>query len=384
MDSLKNLFSCLIVSVVFLFFSVHGFSQKVDTVSTFSLTAYLDAYYAYYTDSVGSGNFQKFPSVSPRSNSPSLNIAQIAMQYNADKVRATAVLHFGDIPASVWAAEPYNHIMEAHVGFKVYSKLWIDAGFFRTHFGTEFLLPSENITSSVAVPSFYEPYYESGIRLNFDPTKKLEINVFLLNGYGVFVDNNNTKSLGMGVTYAFNDNAGIGYTNYIGDESPPGDLVKHLRIHQNVFFNYQHNKIKLQAGADYCLQQNSDIATGTETATMYSGLLTVKYQVKSKFGVYARGEMFQDPEGWMSGVIKDATGKMTGLKCWGITAGMEYKPTDESYVKLEGRLLQMDKDQYIFMTDGNPQNARFEIMINAGVTFDLIKSLKTRITGGGQ
>src|ERR1022692_4320602 len=195
--------------------------QKIDTISTFSITTYIDAYYAYYTDSVGPGNNQKFPTVSPKSNTPSLNTAQVSLQYNADKIRAAAVLHFGDIAAATWAPAPYNSIMEAHVGFKVYSKLWIDAGFFRTHFGTEFLLPSENITSSVAVGTFYEPYYESGIRLNFDPTTKLEINLFLLNGYGVFVDNNNKKSFGMGVTYALGDRGGIGYTNYIGDDSPP-------------------------------------------------------------------------------------------------------------------------------------------------------------------
>lgn len=380
MACMKKLFSEIIFSAIFLFASVHCRCQKIDTVSTFSLTAYLDAYYAYYTDSVGTGNFQKFPSVSPRSDNPSLNIAQISMQYNADKIRGAAVLHFGDIPAATWAPEPYNHIMEAHIGFKIYSKLWIDAGLFRTHFGTEFLLPSENITSSVSVATFYEPYYESGLRLNFDPTKKLEINVFLLNGYGIFVDNNNTKSLGMGITYALNDYAGIGYTNYIGDESAPGDPVKHLRIHQNVFFNYQHNKFKMQVGGDYCLQQNSDIATKSKTATMYCGLLTLRYQVKSKFAVYTRGEMFQDPDGWMSGTITDVTGKSTGLKLWGVTAGAEYKPTDESYIRLEGRMLQMDKDQYIFVTDGQPQNIRYEIMVNAGVTFDLIKSMRTRMS----
>jgi Putative beta-barrel porin-2, OmpL-like. bbp2 len=372
----------LIISglLINIFSSIEGHAQKLDTVSTFSITAYLDAYYAYYTDSVGTGNFQKFPSVSPRSNNPSLNTVQLAVQYNAEKVRGMAVLHFGDIAASTWSPAPYNHLMEAHVGFKVFSKLWIDAGFFRTHFGTEFLLPSENITSSVSVGTFYEPYYESGIRLNFDPTKKLEINVFLLNGYGVFVENNNKKSVGMGITYALNDYAGIGYTNYIGDESVIGDPVNHLRMHQNVFFNYQRNKIKLQVGGDYCLQQNSDIATGHETASMYSALATFRYQAARKFAVYTRAEIFQDPDGWMSGVIKDYKGKATGLKLWGLTAGAEFKPTDESYVRLEGRMLKMDQDQYIFNYNGNAQNVRFEVMVNAGVTFDLLKRYATKMT----
>jgi putative OmpL-like beta-barrel porin-2 len=353
--------------------------QKIDTISTFSLTAYVDAYYAYYTDSVGTGNFQKFPNTSPRSNSPSINTAQLAMQYNADKIRATAVVHFGDMASAAWAPAPFNNLMEAHMGFKVYSKLWVDAGFFRGHFGTEYFLPSENLTSSATVGFYYEPLFESGVRLNFDPTKKLEINLFLLNGYNVFVDNNNKKSFGMGITYALNDNAGIGYTNYIGDDTPPaGDSVSHIRACNNLFFNYSRRKIKLQLGGDYCVQQNADIATGKKMAAMFSGLATIKYLWTSKFAIYGRGEVFNDPDGFMSTIITDYAGKNTGYKLWGLTAGLEFKPTEGSYIKLEGRRLQMDKDQYIFTYDGYHNDYRYEMMINAGVTFDLLKTVVTR------
>ena len=353
-------------------------AQTIDTVSTFSITTYIDAYYARYTDSVGPGNLQKFPTASPRDNSPSLNTAQVSFQYNSDKIRGTATFHFGDIATAVWAPAPYNNLMEAHAGIKIYSKLWIDAGFFRGHFGTECLLPVENITSSVAVGTYYEPVLESGVRLNFDPTKKLEINLFLLNGYNIFVDNNNKKSFGMGVTYALGDHGGIGYTNYIGDDTPPDITTAHLRIAQNLFLNYQYKKIKLQLGADYFMQQNSDIATGTKTAGMYSGLATVKYQFAKKAAVYCRGEIFQDPQGFMTGVITDNTGNKTGYKLWGVTAGFEFKPTPESYVRLENRLLQMDQTQYIFYYNGSQYNSRYEIMVNAGVTFDLLKNVMTR------
>ena len=359
--------------------SQHSYAQKLDTVSTFSITGYVDAYYAYYSDSVGPGKIQKFGSTSPRSNSPSLNIAQLTMQYNADKIRGTVALHFGDIPAATWAPAPYNNMMEAHVGVKIYSKLWIDAGFFRTHLGTEYLLPVENITSSVAVGTYYEPFYESGLRLNFDPSTKLEINLFLLNGYGMFIDNNNKKSFGMGVTYAFNDNLNIGYTNYIGDDTPPGVAGGHLRIAQNAFLNYQHKKLKIQVGGDYYMQQNSDLATGTKYANMYSALATARYQLLNKLAVYARGEVFNDPDGFMSTIITDYNGKKTGYKLWGVTAGVEYKPTAESYVRLEGRRLQMDQDQYIYYHDGEYYNYRYEVMVNAGVTFDLLRNIRTRM-----
>src|SRR5205085_7014229 len=141
------------------------------------------------TDSVGEGKFQKFPSISPRSNQFGLNTAHITFQYDAEKIRALATLHYGDIPVSAWSGT-FNSIMEAHAGVRLCKKLWLDAGFFRTHFGTEGLLPKENFTSSVSVNTFYEPYYESGLRLNYNPSDKLAINLYVLNGYNMYEENN--------------------------------------------------------------------------------------------------------------------------------------------------------------------------------------------------
>jgi hypothetical protein len=360
---------------------LYGFpirAQVGDSISAaWSLSAYADVYYATYSDSVGIGNYQKFPTVSPRSNSFGLNVLQLVAQYDGDKVRAMAAVHFGDIPASTWSAN-YNVIEEAHAGVKICKSLWLDAGFFRTHFGTEFLLPKENITSSIAVNTYYEPYFESGFRLNYDPTKRLEINLFLLNGYGIFEDNNKKKSLGLGITYVLNDKSGVGYTNYIGDDSPDSSAFPQMRFHNNIFYNYQGPKLKIQIGADYCFQQNADLATGHKTATMYSGVATIKYQVKPKAAIYARGEVFQDPDGYMSKIIIDDAGKKTGYKLWGITAGLEYKPTDNSYIRLEGRRLQMDDNQAIFRDNGKSLTFRNELMVNMGVNFDILKGSETR------
>ncbi len=374
----KISFPAILIICCFFLVNKSG-AQKIDTISTFSITGYADAYYAYYTDSLGPNKFQQFPNTSPKSNTPSLNIAQLSFLYNAEKVRAAAVFGFGDFISCTWAPAPYNNIMEAHVGFKVYSKLWIDAGFFRTHFGTEFLLPVENFTSSIAVGTFYETAFESGVKLNFDPTPKLEINLFLLNGYTMFVDNNNKKSFGIGITYNVNDKVGLGYTNYIGDDTP-ADIAgdPHLRIANNVFINYTGKKLKLQLGADYFVQQNSDIATYKSNASMFSALATARYQAAKRCAIYCRGEFFTDPDGIVSPVITDHSGTKTGYKLWGATAGFEFKPTEGSYIRLENRYLKMDKDQYIYMHNGIGQNARYEIMVNGGVTFDLLKSFLTR------
>src|SRR5438105_896773 len=103
---------------LFLLFSAKIKAEIKDTANHITITGYVDVYYAYYTDSVGTGKFQKFPSIAPRSNAFGLNTFQVNMEYNGDKVRAMGVLHYGDIPLSTWSPL-FNNIMEAHAGIKL-------------------------------------------------------------------------------------------------------------------------------------------------------------------------------------------------------------------------------------------------------------------------
>src|ERR1051326_4059027 len=94
--------NALYCSLLFLLASFAAVGQKKDSLGSLGFEGYTDVYYAHYTDSVGPGKFQKFPTVSARSNSFGLNILMFTARYDAEKVRAKATLHFGDIPLSTW------------------------------------------------------------------------------------------------------------------------------------------------------------------------------------------------------------------------------------------------------------------------------------------
>lgn len=334
----------------------------------FKISGYIDAYYAYYTDSAGSNDFQKIASVSPRSKRFWLNTAQIGVEYNAQKIRGIVTLQYGDITETS-LSPPFNNIVEAHAGIRLLKNCWFNAGLFRTHFGTESVLPKENLLSSLTVNTYYESCNEAGVRLNYTtPNNTWAFAVYGLNGYNIYKDNNRKKSLGALITYTQGDYY-IGYSNYIGDDSPRADSVKHLRIQQNIFFNYQHNKLKLQAGVDNCIQQNADYLHPNLVATMYSGLAALKYQLKEKFAISVRAEIFQDPQGFMSGVILNKDNSYTGYKLYGYTVGAEYKPTQNSYIRIEGRQLQMEKNQEIFRWNGKSSSSRLELLLNLGISF---------------
>ncbi len=344
-----------------------GFTQT-STEPAMKLSGYVDGYYAAFSDSMAHGNFQKWPSVNSRGNQFGLNTMLFTAQYDGDKYRGIVTMHFGDIAKSTWDAT-YNAIMEAHAGIRLRKGLWLDAGFFRTHVGTEGVLPKENITSSVAVGTFHEPYYESGVRLNYKH-KKLEVNLFVLNGYNIYIENNKKKSLGLLVNYALNDKVALGYSNYIGDDAPDGSVAQ-MRVYQNLFMNYDGKRWKLQVGGDYGTQQHSDMrdTNNIKTATMFSGLITAKYKIKKVHGVYSRFEIFQDPSGFLCTKYPDNMGRQLGYSLWGVTVGGEYKPTDNSYIRIEGRQIQTKKDELIFVTNGKATNTRMEMHLNVGISF---------------
>ena len=102
---------------------------------------------------------------------------------------------------------------------------------------------------------------------------------------------------------------------------------------------------------------------------MGAGVASLKYQLKEKFALYGRYEMFNDPQGIMSGIIIDKNNFLTGLKMMGATIGMEYKPTESTYIKLEGRQIMMDKNQQIFHWNNTQQSTRMEILCNMGISF---------------
>ena len=367
-----------LVSFIFIFCNFQSYSQQKDSVTVSSVSSvlsgikisgYVDAYYAYYTDSVGTGNYQKIPSVSPHSNQFGLNIVQITAQYSAEKVRAIATLHYGDLPTAAWSPA-FNMIQEANAGVRLTKKVWLDAGFFKTHIGTEGLLPKDNISSSLSIITFYEPWWQAGFKLTYTPNNKLLVALHVLNGYNTFIENNKSKSLGLAVVYTLGEKGSLAYYDLVGEESPDGTPARHLRFLNNLVFNYQLTpKLKTVIGVDYITQQHSGISDTNKTSSVFSGIITLKYQLKSKFGIYARGETFSDRDGFLTGKIIDASNKGTGYILNGATVGVEYKPIDNAFIRLEGRDLIMDGKQKIFRSDGKNTNIRMEAMINVGVWF---------------
>lgn len=331
-----------------------------------TLSAYVDAYLATYSNELPQQEFQPYITASPRGNSFSVNIAQFGIHYEHDKMRGNFVYHIGDIPQATWSSD-FTNLQAANVGVKITDGLWLDAGFFTTHIGMESFMPKNNMLSSTAYITYNEPFYQAGAKLSYQAEEKWYFELWGLNGYNNFVDNNDAKSIGALINYAFSDNTSLTYTNIYGRESEDGAGAKQKRFYHNIYLNQNWNdKALLTIGFDYGTQTNSDLNNPDKTATMYGALATLRYQFNPKFSITGRGEIFNDENGFISGTMVNTQNEITGLQLAAFTLGMEYRPIDNAYVRAEGRYTAAKDDLEIFINDGKPTNKRYALLLTMG------------------
>jgi hypothetical protein len=339
-------------------------SLKSQDFTKFSLSGYVDTYYSYDDDKNGNP-VRQFTAIAPYREEFRLNIAQVSLKYNDAKVHGAITLQYGDIPAVNWPANQ-QFIQEAYAGFSPAKRFWIDAGYFLTHIGAEGLLPKGNFLTSLALATYYEPFYQSGIKVSYEFSPKVYACIHLLNGYNVFTDNNKNKSIGLTLGYKPKDNIEVIYNNLIGNEIPSGIAGK-TRIYNNLVVKLSPaKKVDILLGGDVAMQENSGLTDSSSSAVMYSGLAAIRFKPSSKFSVSVRGEIFNDKDGFLSGTFTDNAGKQTGLIAYGITLGFELRPVENGYFRIESRYLTADKDQKIFFEN---KNSRIESNASIGVEF---------------
>lgn len=331
---------------------------------------YIDAYYAIDTDStmdIGQNGTQNLVpkkdrglnAIGYRNNEFNLNTAQMTVSTSQDYYRGRFTTQYGTIPISSWSGG-YLNIQEANLGFNVFkdlgaegNNLWVDGGLFLTHIGNELLLPRANWLSTLALVTMFEPFYQAGVKVGYNWGDSLSGEIHLLNGYGNIEDNNADKTVGWLLSYSPFENLGLSWAGLVGNEQDAGTPAQ-ARLYNNLNLNYQ---ILDNIGV------RGQVDLANEAGNFYYGAqLSARYDFMEKYGVTLRGETIQDPQGIVT------SDKLQG---YGITLGLEYKPTEKSFVRLEGRQLLMDPNtNKLFMdAQGNTSSNRSELLINTGVWF---------------
>ncbi|MEI6089502.1 MAG: outer membrane beta-barrel protein [bacterium] len=365
---MKQLISIILISIICLIFlPVKHFAQSTDSPKI-KISAYLDSYFATDNDKIIQNDDNSLKSarqltyVNYKKNEFALNIAQISAELSADRFRANVTLQAGDLVKTGYQdlGAQFPMLQQANVGYNFYSGFWIDAGLFLTHIGGEAMLPKDNWLSSHSLVTYFEPFYQSGVKVSYE-NEKMTACIHILNGNGIIADNNFNKSVGLFFSHKCTDNFNFSYSNIYGNEEVGSPINAKIHFLQNLVLNYNlAEKLALRGQFDLANKNFTDNTNpfGENSKMYFGGSLTAHYLINDKFSATCRAAYVDNTDSLYVPTIK-------GLA---YTLGAEYKPSDFTYIRLEGSLTDLDENYKMFIdADNKPAASRMEVALNFGV-----------------
>jgi len=327
------------------------------------MSAYLDTYYAIDNDDNFDALSQKtrpFSYINKQKDEFRLNVAQIqgVIDYNK-QVRGIVTFHAGDLLHTGWEDLGANDptLQQANAGFMAFENFWIDAGYFLTHIGGELLLPKDNWLSSHSLVTNFEPFYQAGFRFSYE-LPNITAQIHIINGNGIFEDNNYNKSVGLYFAYIFNEKWSVSYANIFGNEEAGNPQNSRLLMFHNLDINYnQSPDFRIKGQVDFAnLAEKDTIKTqsycGVSIEAQYCFTKVISASLRSSY------------------IMTDNFLFINAENGYEVACGLQYKPFQPIYVMLEGRMLTFDKNYTPFLVDGRNDSSRLELMLNFGVLLE--------------
>jgi hypothetical protein len=332
--------------------------------TTFS--GYIETYYSYDFGKPSNHERPPFFYSFNRHNEVNINLAFLKASYKTGKVRGNLALMTGTYPQYNLAGEQglLKNIFEGNAGVKLSQKknLWLDAGIIPSHIGFESAIGGDcwNLTRSLLAEN--SPYYEAGVKIGFTSTnEKIYLAGLVLNGWQRIqrIPYNNTPAFGTQFTYKPNSKNSFNWSTYIGNEQP--DTAKKWRYFNNLYANFQlTKKWGLIAGFDVGLQQKRKKSSIYNI--WYSPVIIGRYGITEKFKLSARAEYYSDESG-----IIIFTGTQNGFKTFGYSLNLDYSPTENTLIRIEGRGLN-SKDR-IFEQEKTLTHANYFLTTSLSISF---------------
>ena len=308
------------------------------------LTTYgfVDAYYGYDFNNDHTQDRPGFLYSHDRQNEFTVNNVILGMRYDDGKVRGALGLHAGSYVAANYAAEDpvFKHIYEAYAGFWPFQKAWLDVGIFGSPIGFESALSKDHWTLTRSLMAENSPYYAAGARLTYEVSPKLTLTGLVLNGWQNLRDNNQAKALGTQIQWKPTDKLLINSSTFYGNEQPQ-DSVRRRRYFHDFYVSYAAtDRLSLALVFDVGKQQ-ADRPAGDNSEqydTWHTGAAFVRYQLADKWTTALRGEYYKAERGVVINAYSPAVSDPNAFIRGG-SLGLDYAPTGNVLVRLEGRVL---------------------------------------------
>jgi hypothetical protein len=295
---------------------------------------FLDSYYAF--DGNRPTNRERLYTTLPaKHNEFAINLAHVEGVLSADRVRGRLALQAGTSVAANYSteyrdttktgghpADLLQHLQEATAGYRLAEGLWVDAGIYFSHIGSETFISKNNWTYTRSLIADFSPYYQAGVRLSYDPNPQWAFQLHVLNGWQNILETNSDKALGTQVAFKPTKDITITHNTFLGEESG-------LRFFQDLSFVMQVLPW-LQSG----LTVDFGVQGRTSTRTWYGSSFQNRFRLASGTHLAARVEIYNDPKG-----VIVPTGTPDGFKVWGVSVNMDQQLTPELLWRNEVRLL---------------------------------------------
>lgn len=324
-----------------------------------TFSGYTDFYYSSFNNTT-IDDFQPLTTVGSIPGFKN-NISTFGINLETQNFRGQFTTHSGRIVGATWDSE-LPGIQEAYLGVHLFKDFYIDAGYFITHIGMESFMPKENLLSSTSIITYNEPFYQRGIRAEYGGIKNVDIQLWLLDGYNLFRDNNESKSIGLLISYE-KDNFSASYSNIIGQELNVFD-ENSLRTYHNAYITYEFYKniFELNTSLDFATQAPT---SNISSQFMLSYITTLRVNITKRLSGTIRYESQNDQDGILNSQVTPS--KVVGLNMYGVTYGIGYEKENRYYFRYEMRNLQPRENS---INPFNLTGGRTEHLLTAGIMFE--------------
>jgi hypothetical protein len=189
-------------------------------------SAFADTYYAHDFNDLPSKE-RPYTTQAYYNEEYTLNLGHISTRLTGDRWRGRLAAQYGTSVIANYKAEPdefWRYVQEGFVGYHLSPRLWIDAGIYFSHIGSESWISSLDINYTRSLIADNSPYYQSGVRATYEVSDTLVTQVHLLRGWqNISAD----ESLSLGTQLKWGSEKGWCFTHntFLGD------------IHGTRFFN---------------------------------------------------------------------------------------------------------------------------------------------------
>lgn len=180
-----------------------------------------------------------------RNNEVQLSALHFGGDFTYENARARVMTQFGTrstvVPRNDFSpyrgqynlANVYRYLSEAYAGYHipVLYGVNIDAGLFMSYIGLNSFYQQENWEYQASFTSDNTPWFFNGLRAQIFPTKKMKVELWLINGWQSYGKFNSMPGMGGNITWTPNSNWKLLTNNYYGTDA--AGIASRRRFHSD-------------------------------------------------------------------------------------------------------------------------------------------------------